>query len=134
MITVERGVLMNSKTALDALGKVYIPVGKERYWYIKTLDKVKKALKREEKLSGAQSNTLINELGKMQADGPYKGRKAVMPDDVEAHDAYQKAMEEFMSVEVSVDVNPLTLQQLQDAQVTLQANDHVALLWLIHED
>ena len=130
MITITRGVLMESKAAIDSLGKVYVPVGKERYWFIKLLSKLQMALKREGKNFTKESNRLIEEFGTEQ---PNK-RKGIQKEDVDAMDKYNEGMEAFSNVSVTVDVKPITLTQLQEAQVTLQAGEQVALMWLLAEE
>lgn len=129
MITITRGVLMESKTAVDALGKVYVPVGKDRYWFIKSLSKIQMALKREGKNFNKESNRVVTEIGTDQPNG----RKGIQKDDLVSMDKYNEAMEKFMEQPVQVDIKQITLTQLEEAQVTLQANDQVALLWLFEE-
>ena len=130
MITITRGVLMESKAAIDSLGKVYVPVGKEKYWFIKTLSKLQMALKREGKNFTKESNRLIEVLGTEQ---PNK-RKGIQKENVDAMDKYNEGMEKYSEMPVTVDVKQFTLTQLQEAQVTLQANDQVALMWLLAEE
>lgn len=134
MITVTRGTLLDSKAAIEALGKVYMPVGKEQYWFVKTLSKLQQALKREGKVAGKESNELVKKLGTVQEAGPNKGKPAIMQTDVDTMEQYTEAMDAFMGVSVQVDVKQITLSQLQAAQVTLQANDQVALMWLFLDE
>jgi hypothetical protein len=134
MIQTTRGVLLDSNAAIVALGKVYVPIGKDNYWFIKTLDKVQRALKREGKISNKESNRLIGEFGKLQEAGPQAGRKAIQQTDVEAMEKYSDAMEVNNAVPVSIDVKQITLTQLKEAQVSLQANDQVSLMWLFSEE
>ncbi len=126
MIKLLRGELLESKQAIDSLGKVYVPMEKERYWFVRTLDKLKKALKTQNTLTQKYSNEKVHEFGK-QTDG----RIGIDPKDEEAMKQYQEAMNDFMEESVEVEVQPLTLKKLAELQVSLTANDQVALLWLI---
>lgn len=128
-ITPTRGALLESKVALEALGKVYVPVGKENYWFIKMLAKLQQAMKREGKLSGKESNRLIEEHGTVQPNG----RKGIQQTDVEAMEKYSEGMDAHMAIPVLIDIKKLTLTQLKENQVSLLANDQVALMWLIEE-
>ena len=128
-ITVSRGKLLESQTALQNLGKVYLPVEKERYWFVKTLDKIKSAVKHQNKLTQEYSNNKVKELGEAQPDG----RVGIDPKNEEAMKQYQEAMEAFMEVPVTIEVKQITLTQLKDCSVSLTADDQVALMWLLDE-
>ena len=130
MLSVTRGELLDSKVALEALGKVYMPVGKELYWFVKKLSKLQKALKREGQFSQKKNNEYVQEFGTEQTNG----RKGIQQTDVEAMEKYSAAMNEIMLEMVSIDITPLKLSQLAETQATLQANDQVALMWLFEED
>ena len=126
--------LLESKGALDALGKVYLPVGKERYWFVKTLGKIQNALKHTMKAHNEESNRAIAAYGSVQTEGQMKGVLGIDNKDIEKMKLYQAEMDKFLDSNVSIDIKPITLAQLQDAQVTLQANDQVALMWLFTEE
>jgi hypothetical protein len=130
MITVARGVLLESKAALEALGKVYVPIGKENYWFVKTLSKLQQAMKANSKISGKESNRLVEEFGTAQPNG----RKGILQTDVEAMESYSEGMDAHMAIPVQIDIKQLTLTQLKEAQVSLVANDQVALMWLFSEE
>ena len=130
MITVSRSMLLESKAALDALGKVYIPVGKGKYWFIKTLSRILSAYKRENKNVSLESNRLIDEFGTVQAN---TGQKGIQQTELAAMAKYTEGMEKYTQVEVQLDIKKITLTELQEAQVSLIANDQVALMWLLEE-
>jgi hypothetical protein len=130
MLQVSRGELLEAKGAIDALGKVYLPVSKEKYWFVKTLDKILRALKYEGKGSQRESNRLVQEFGTEQPGGG----KGIKQTDFETMGKYQEAMDAYMEVPVEINIKALTLEKLAEAQVTLQATDQVALMWLIQEE
>jgi hypothetical protein len=130
MITVIRGELMDSKAAIENLGKVYIPADKAKYWFIKTLSKVQKVLRQNGVLSQKESNRLVEELGTEQ---PNK-TKGIAPTDSATMKQYTEAMEAFMEQPVEIDVRKISLADLAANQVSLTANDQIALMWLIDED
>jgi len=123
-------MLLESKAALDALGKVYIPVGKGKYWFIKTLSRILSAYKRENKNVSLESNRLIDEFGTVQAN---TGQKGIQQTELAAMAKYTEGMEKYTQVEVQLDIKKITLTELQEAQVSLIANDQVALMWLLEE-
>lgn len=130
MITVQRGELLEAKTAIENLGKVFIPVGKEKYWFIKSLSKIQKALKKANQDAQNQSNKLVNDLGTKKADG----RVGIDSTDEDNMKTYTQGMEDFMELPVNIECKQLTLTELASAQVTLTANDQIALMWLISEE
>ena len=129
MLEVIREELVNSRAALESLGKTYLPVGKEKYWFVKTCNKISKAIKRESKLVNVESNRLVKELGTMQPNN----QVGIDRNNMEVMEQYSNAMQEFHDQKVIVDVEPLTLTQLKDLQVTLQVADQMALSWLLKE-
>jgi len=129
MLEVKRGDLLESKVAIDALGKVYMPVSKDQYWFIKTLAKVLTKFKQQNVAAQEHSNEVIKQVGTKQPDG----RNGIAPADEANMAKYREAMEAFMEEKVQIDIKPLTLEQLASAQVSMTANDQVQLQWLITE-
>jgi len=130
-IIVQRGELIESKAALDALGKVYMPMGKEKYWLVKSLSKVQKVLRQQNVLSQKESNRLVEELGTVP-EGSTTGAKGIAPNSP-VMKQYTDAMEEFMVETVELDVKKIALADLSANQVSLTVNDQIALMWLIDE-
>lgn len=129
MISVTRSELVSSEKAIATLGKTYMPVEKDRYWFIKTLSKLQKAITQQNQLINNKRNEMIKKLGKMQDNG----KIGLMPDDP-AMEEFTDTMEEFVLEVVDVDVSQITLSTLQKASVTMIAEEQVSLLWLIRED
>ena len=129
-ITVARGKLLESQAALQNLGKVYLPVEKERHWFVKTLDKIKSAFKQQNNIASKHSDALVKKLGKEQPNGVV----GITPQDTEAMSQYKEEMEAFMEVPVTIEVKQITLTQLKDCSVSLTADDQVALMWLMSEE
>ena len=130
MLNVSREDLLGSKGALEALGKTYCPVGKENYWFVKKLKKIHMAMKREGKLATLESNKLVNEFGTIQLNQ----QKGIDHKDTEAMEKYSSAMQEFHDKMVQVDIEPFTLTQLKEAQVTLQVADQMSLMWMLSDE
>lgn len=129
MISVSREDLLNSKTALEAVGKTYMPVDKELYWFVKSMKKIANAMKREGKLANVESNQLVKEMGTMQPNQ----QLGIDRNNMEVMEKYSNAMQDFQDKEVVVDVERITLTQLKELQVTLQVADQMALSWLLQE-
>ena len=129
MISVTRSDLVSSESAIRTLGKTFMPVEKERYWFIKTLSKLQKAITQQNQLINSKRNALIKELGKLQENG----KIGLMPDDPEM-EIFTSTMEEFVLEEVELDVNQITLSTLEKAQVTMVAEEQVNILWLIDSE
>jgi len=128
-ITVLRGILLESEEAMQSLGRIQLTVEKDRYWFVKTVDKINKAIKQQKKLAQEYSNDKVKELGETQPDG----RVGIDPKNEESMKAYQEAMSDYMDEPVTVEAKKITLTQLKDCMVTLTVNDQCCLMWLLDE-
>lgn len=135
-ITLSRGELLNSAKALSNLDNVFLPVEKERYWLVKTLSKVRTALKQENKRMQATSNQLVEEFGVYlkDKDGNPSKQKGIEQTDSENMTKYNDAMEACAEELVSIEgVRQIKLEALQGATVSLTIGDQITLQWLIQE-
>ena len=128
MILVKRSELLDSESAVRTLGKTYLPVEKERYWFIKTLSKLNKAIDREKRVTQNAHNEMLNMLGKIQENG----KKGLLPDDPDMQ-KYVDGMEVCGNEEVEVDVQKISIDTLQKASVTMIAEEQVKIMWLLDE-
>jgi soluble cytochrome b562 len=124
-------LLQEISGCLDAMG-VTMTISRTtgaKYWFIKSLSKLQKALKQQNVLSQKHSNELVEEIGVMQPNN-VKG----IPKDSPEMKQYTEAMEAFMEETVEIDIKKLSLGDLAANQVSLTVNDQIALEWLIDED
>ena len=128
-ITVTRGTLLESQSALNNLGKVYMIVEKDRYWFVKAMDKIKQAVKQQNKITQKYSNEKVHELGAAQPSGQF----GIDPKNEEAMKQYQEAMEAFMEIPVTIETKQITLTSLKEVNASLTVDDQVALMWLFDE-
>lgn len=128
-ITLRRGDLLDSMQAIEALGKTYVPMGKDNYWFAKSMGKIKTKFKQEQRHAQSKANELIKQYGKQQDNG----RFGIDPNDVENMQKYQDDMEKVLDESITISIHRIAVSKLEEAKVALTLNDQVALDWLLEE-
>jgi hypothetical protein len=135
-ISVSRNDLLQSMSALAAIGAVKLPVEKEQYWLTKAFTQCTKAFNTQSKVTQNKMNVLIGKIGVSRLDdkGKETGMKWIPPQEIEMTDKFENARDAFLAENITIDCHKLPMSKLKAAKVELSVADQSALEWLIDSE